>query len=137
MSGIKSLIVLMAATFAHSSCVTSGPGSEGAAIAGVVVVFSHLASSAQSGDLSAKKAWCSSFRLVHAAVQAEEESGQPPDDEVLTEKLLPEMHSIMRSNGYQLHRQQISIVIRDALNVSRNQQALKETTESCHVLLGP
>ena len=71
------------------------------------------------------------FKLVNASVQSEASQERATPDPDLIEKLTPDIHNIMRENGYQLHRQQIAIVIKDALNVSRNQEALKEMTEKC------
>lgn len=132
-------LTLMFLSALSTGCVTTGAGSEGSAVAGIVVVFSHLATSAQSGDVSAKKAWCTAFNLVHAAVQApaDDKSNQPPTEAALIEKLTPELHLIMRENGYQMHRQQISIVIRDAIKVSRNPEALAVMTENCSKKVSP
>lgn len=132
MAKLYSLTLMLISVLA-AGCVTSGAGSETSVVAGVVVVFSHLATSAQAGDATAKQSWCSVFNLVHAATQVKDESGQPPVDKDLIEKLTPDVHLIMRESGYQMHRQQIAIVIKDALQVSRNQDALVATTNACNL----
>jgi hypothetical protein len=127
---LKSILTLIICALNSASCVTSGSGSEATAIAGTLVVFSHLVSSAQNGDASAKKAWCEAFALVNSELTANP-SSDGAQDSAMTEKLIPEMHNIMRSHGYQLHRQQIGMVIKDGINVSRNEAAKKETIETC------
>jgi len=115
-----------------ASCITGGSGSQGTSVA-AVVIFSHLVSSAQNGDASAKKAWCGAFDLVQTELGPTPTSDSAQDS-AITEKLIPDIHNIMRANGYQLHRQQLGIVIQDAINVSRNEAAKKETVESCKTL---
>ena len=129
MTKLKSTLSLLICALSSVACVTSGSGSQGTAVA-AVVIFSHLVSSAQNGDTSAKKAWCEGFDLVQIELQSNP-SSDPAQDSAIKEKLIPGMHNIMRSNGYQLHHQQISMVIQDALNVSRNEAATKETIASC------
>lgn len=132
---LKCMLSLVIGTLTLSSCVTSSSGSPGNAIA-AVVVFSHLVNSSQNGDTSAKKAWCAAFDLVVAEVGASS-TNDPAQDSDIKEKLIPKMHNIMRANGYQLHRQQIGMVIQDALNVSRNDAAKQETMTTCASLGNP
>lgn len=126
---LKSILSLLTCTLPFVSCVTGGSGSQGTTIASVVI-FSHLVSSAQNGDTSAKKAWCEGFDLVQSELKLNPPS-DPAQDSAIREKLIPDMNNIMRSNGYQLHHQQISMAIQDALNVSRSEAATKETIASC------
>ncbi len=132
---LKCILSLVLCTLTSTSCVTSGSGSQGNAIASVVI-FSHLVTSAQNGDSSAKKAWCDAFNLVQAEMETSS-ALDPAKDSELKEKLIQEMHNIMRANGYQLHRQQIGMVIQDALNVSRNEAAKQETMTSCAIPTAP
>jgi hypothetical protein len=132
---LKCILSLVLYTLISTSCVTSGSGSQGGAIA-AVVVFSHLVKSAQNGDTSAKKAWCGAFDLVQTEAGTST-AIDPAQESDLKEKLTPQMHDIMRANGYQLHRQQIGMVIQDALNVSRSEDAKQETIKSCATLNRP
>lgn len=113
-----------------AACVTGGNSGDRAAIGGAVVVFSHLATSAERGDVGAKKSWCAAYELVktHAIPGPD---GQMPAESELTEKLVPEMHNLMRRGGYSLHRQQLAIVIKDAYNVSKNPEAALAMQTSC------
>ncbi len=129
---LKCILSLGLCTLVSTSCVTGGSDSQGGAIA-AVAVFSHLVKSAQNGDKSAKKAWCDAFDIVQTEVGTST-AIDPVQESDLKEKLTPRMHDIMRANGYQLHRQQLGIVIQDALNVSRNEEAKQETIKSCAIL---
>lgn len=135
MINLKSFLSLLLCTLTSASCVTSGSNSQGSAIASIVV-FSHLVTSAQSGDTSANKAWCQAFDLVQTKVGTSTTT-DPELDSDLKEKLTPEVHSIMRANGYRLHHQQIGMVIQDALNVSRDETAKQQTITSCSGLSTP
>jgi len=128
----KCSLTTLIITLSSTSCVTGGSGSEATAIAGTLVVFSHLVSSAQNGDTSAKKAWCQAFELVQTELSLNHLTDQKQDTDII-EKLVPGMHDIMRSNGYHLHRQQLNMVIKDGLNVSRNEAAKNETIETCSI----
>lgn len=111
------------------ACVTAESSNQ-AAIGGAVWVFSHLAKSAQSGDVAAKRSWCEAFAKVRE--RTEQKDTTQYSDEQLIKELTPSMHALMRNHGYALHQQQINIVIKDALNVSRNPTALHAMVESCN-----
>lgn len=113
-----------------TGCVTGGGAGEAASVAGAVVVFSQLATSAEKGDQAAKKSWCEAFTLVSTHARPRED-GQFPDEAELTEKLVPDMHNLMRKSGYAMHRQQLAIIIKDAYNVAKNQEASAAMQQSC------
>lgn len=129
----RACLLALTAMFA-SSCVTSGGGSEGTAAIGAVMVFSHIAQAASSGDEGAKKTWCNALDLVEtrsSALLATLGNGQILTDDELTEKVIPDMHNVMRQGGYQLHHKQLAIVVRDALNVLRDDTAKTAAKKSC------
>jgi hypothetical protein len=126
----SSLLSGVIAAVCTSGCVTGGGAGEGASIAGAVLVFSQLATLAEKGDQNAKKSWCEAFALVSAHTLPGPD-GQYPEEAALTEKLAPEMHNVMRKSGFAMHRQQLAIIIKDAYNVAKNQEASAAMRQSC------
>jgi hypothetical protein len=119
---------------ALAGCVTGNSGAGGAAVGviGAVAIASQVAKDAQSGEERARNLWCRTLRLTHA--QTTLWSNRPFTEDELVEELTQPVNDEARQSGYAMHRQQIRILIVDALNVSRDKTAYANATDSCKIV---
>lgn len=110
-------------------CVSSGPETAGVAAFGVVVLGSEIAKDAMNQEPSARALWCGTVAEV-ARYLSGGHTEAVSDDE-LVEAITPPVHDIARANGYQLHRQQLRLLIADARRVHDTPSSSAQSREAC------